>query len=485
MCQVPGRASRPTELTPVLHFNAAFTMPAEGGDVDNLGVIKKNRLAFWLACAAALAIVGVSEYSYRQAGKSLDELGVMGQARTSIQHLERGLLDAETGQRGYLLTSRKEYLEPYGNALKKIEEIFHFLGQHFGDDPEAKKLLENLHALTDSKLSELELTIRMHDEGRTEAAREMLLSGIGREQMKDTLALSEELLQHQSLRVAEGRKNVYNTLLISRFSLIFLSAIGVLAIFMYLRQNSSFLQQQLEQHQRVQSERDRLEIEVTRRTETLTQLTHHLQTAREDERRRVARDLHDELGALLTSAKLDAAHLKSRLTEATPGTLEGLTHLVDTLNHCVALKRRIIEGLQPSSLVHLGLVATLEILAREFAEQTGIKMHCELEPVGLEATAELVIYRAVQESITNVAKYAHARNVWISLGAKDGNAHLTVRDDGVGFDPEMRPGSAHGLTGMRFRVEAEGGSLAVVTALGQGTQIQATLPESAPTPCAI
>jgi len=447
--------------------------------MDNLGIVRKNHLVFWLVCVTALAIVFVSEYSYRKAVKNLDELETKSLARTSIQRFERGLLEAEAGERGYLLTTRHEYLEPYGEAVRTIGERLHYLDQHFAEDLEAKELLGKLHALTDSKLSELNLTTRLHDEGKTEAAREMLLSGIGREQMTDTLALSADLLQHESSRVSEDRKNIYNMLLISRIGLASLCIIGVLAIFMYLRQNSSLLQQQLKQHGLALSERDRLEIEVTRRTAALTQLTHHLQTTLEDERSRIARDLHDELGALLTSAKLDVARVKSRLIETAPATVGLLTHLVDTLNSCVALKSRIIKGLQPSSLSHLGLVATLDILAREFADQTGIEVHCELEPVGLEATAGLVIYRAVQESLTNITKYAHARNVWITLRSQDGYAHLSVRDDGAGFDTTMRPGSAHGLTGMRFRVEAEGGSLAVVAAPGQGTQIGVTLPKLA------
>jgi signal transduction histidine kinase len=455
----------------IVHFERRLT-------IDKFAIFKNTRLAFWLACVAALAIVFVSEYSYSKAVQSLDELGTMGQARISIQHLERGLLDAESGQRGYLLTGRKEYLDPYEKAARAIKEVLQHLDQHFKDVPEAKKLLGKLHKLSESKLSELALTIHLYDEGNAGAATEMLLSGIGREQMIDTLVVSNELLRHESARVAEGRKNVYDTLLISRIGLASLCALGMLAILKYLRQSSTLLQQQLEQQGLVQSERDRLEIEVTRRTAILTELTQHLQTAREDERKRLARDLHDELGALLTSAKLDVARIKPRLIGAEPAALGLLTHLIETLNNCVALKRRIIEGLQPSSLSHLGLVATLDILAREFAEQSGVEVHCELAPVKLESTAELVIYRVVQEAVTNIAKYAHAYNVWITLGARDGHVHLSVRDDGIGFDTAASPSSAHGLTGMRFRVEADGGSLAIESTLGEGASIRVTLPES-------
>ncbi|WP_296444054.1 CHASE3 domain-containing protein [Rhodoferax sp. UBA5149] len=287
--------------------------------MDYLSIVKKNRIAFWLACAAALVIVFVSEYAYRKVVKNFDELGTMGQARTSIQRLERGLLDAETGQRGYFLTGRKEYLDPYEKAVTTIEEVLHYLDRHFEDAPEAKTLLGKLQASTESKLSELAFTIRLHDQGKAGAAMEMVLSGVGREQMIDTLALSDDLLRQESFRVAERRKTVYRTLLTSRIVLASLCALGILAIFMYLRQNSTLLLQQWEQQGLVQSERDRLEIEVRRRTASLTELTHHLLTAREDERRRIARDLHDEMGALLTSAKLDVDRVKSRLVAAAPG----------------------------------------------------------------------------------------------------------------------------------------------------------------------
>ena len=260
--------------------------------------------------------------------------------------------------------------------------------------------------------------------------------------------------------------------------MLFRSACSLLALVMYLRQTSALQRQQEEQQHLVQAERDRLEIEVARRTAQLTELTRHLQTAREDERARLARDLHDELGALLTSAKLDAARIRSRLAGSAPEAQERLAHLVETLNSGIALKRRIIEDLRPSALSNLGLLATLEILAREFAEQSGIAVHCAFAPVTLEADAELVVYRLVQEAITNITKYARARQVWLGVAAHDGHVEVSVRDDGVGFDTGVQPNSAHGLVGMRYRVEAEGGTMAVVSAPGSGTEIRVSLPQS-------
>ncbi|MBC7992859.1 MAG: sensor histidine kinase, partial [Rhizobacter sp.] len=187
-------------------------------------------------------------------------------------------------------------------------------------------------------------------------------------------------------------------------------------------------------------------------------------------------------GALLTSAKLDAARIRSRLAGTAPEALERLAHLVDTLNSSIALGRRIIEDLRPSTLSNLGLVATLEILARDFGSNSGIKAQCDLQPVRLQPDAELVVYRLVQESITNIIKYANAKNVWISLLQKGDRIEITVRDDGVGFDASVQPRSAYGLVGMRYRVEAEGGRFHLTSAPGQGTQIRVSLPESAVMP---
>jgi signal transduction histidine kinase len=244
-------------------------------------------------------------------------------------------------------------------------------------------------------------------------------------------------LEELRATATDGQANIHRTLLFNRLGVALLSAASLAALFLYLRQSLA-LEEQLahekqERQRIVQLERERLEVEVARRTEQLVKLTNHIETAREEERARLARDLHDEMGALLTSAKLDAARIKPRIVGIAPEALERLAHLVDTLNRGIALKRNIIENLRPSSLSHLGLAVTLEILAREFAEHSGVDVHCTLAPVRLGEAAELVVYRVVQEAITNVSKYAHASQLWLNLSATGGQAEVTVRDDGVGF----------------------------------------------------
>jgi signal transduction histidine kinase len=438
--------------------------------------VRRNPIVFALACVAAIAMVIISEGSHWRSIRTLDRLGMMAGASSNVQGLQQSLLDAETAQRGYLLSGRAEQLQPYRQALQDIEGNFGFLDRYYGGEPESAAVLDKLHTLTAAKLAELAASIEKRQAGPEGLGGEIVLTDIDRVQMNAIRTLAAELLQHEEQRVEAGRGDLQRTLMISRVGVAALSAISLLALTLYLQQNAALKAQQLALKQTVQAERDRLDAEVKRRTAQLTELTHHLQTAREDERQRLARNLHDELGALLTSAKLDAARIRSRLAGSAPEALERLAHLVETLNQSIALGRSIIEDLRPSTLGNLGLVVTLEILAREFAESSGVDVACTLAPVTLDANAELMVYRLVQEALTNIGKYAKARHVAIELGSQDGQVTVSVRDDGVGFDPTRPATSAYGLVGMRFRVEAEGGTLTVVSAPGQGTQLQVRLP---------
>ena len=443
-----------------------------------LSRFRRNAVAFPLAALAALAMLAISEASYQDATASLDKLGDRGIARTKLNDLVKALLDAETGQRGYLLTDRREYLKPYTQAQVESRKLLAWLSQYYGKDPQTSAVMSDIVKETESKLSELATTIDLHDRGVENAWRDLLLSDIGREKMERVRTLGEQLINYESEQVAAGRKGVYQTLMLNRIGVSAMAALSLLALFMYLRQTATLDRAMTDESRRIASERDRLETEVTGRTAELKQLAQHLQTVREDERFRLARELHDELGALLTAAKLDVARLKSRLGPALgPDAVERLVHLNETLNGGIALKRRIIEDLRPSSLSNLGLVAALEILIREFAARSEIEAHDHLEAVGLSPSAQLTVYRLVQEALTNVVKYARASEVEVTLEVVDErSARISVRDNGVGFDASVPRSPTHGLVGMRYRVEAEGGVMSLASSPGNGTLIEATLP---------
>ena len=438
--------------------------------------LRRSAFAFPLVAAVGLAMLLISESSYWRASESMNELGRLGNARTAIQTLHRNMVDAEAGQRGFLLSGKAEYLEPYRNASEEIRDTLKALHEHFAGQPAKAEIVKQLDNLVQAKMSEMEVTIGLAEEGKQSQWRDMFGSGIGREQMDQIRSVSAQLLADETNKSTVSRKDVYDTLMLNRIGIGAMTALSLLALFMYLRQTAALDTQREEQARAIQAQRDELEREVARRTSQLAELARHLQNAREDERNRLARELHDELGALLTAAKLDAARLKSRIANVAPEAVERLNHLGETLNSGIALKRRIIEDLRPSALSNLGLVAALDILTREFSERTGIEVDKHLDAVPLSPAADLTVYRLVQEALTNITKYAKARRVTVELGSHGNEVRVVVGDDGVGFDPSVSQPSSHGLFGMGYRVEAVGGRLLIDAAPGRGTRVSAVLP---------
>ncbi len=447
---------------------------------DSMRRARRGVAAFAFAALAATAMLLISENAYWRASTALDQLGAMGQARTSLQDLHRLVLDAETGQRGYLLTGRSQYLEPFRGAQQQVQATLVELRGYFAAQPDKAAPMNELDTLVQAKMSELDTTLRLYDEGREESWRAVLASDIGREQMDSFRAVSRALLADETQRVAAERQGVYDVLLLSRFGTAALAVLGLLAFFLYIRQTRALDAQREALRHATLAERDRLEAEVARRTAQLRELAQHLQTAREDERSRLARELHDELGALLTAAKLDAARLRSRIANTGPEALDRLAHLGAMLDSGIALKRRIIEDLRPSTLANLGLLPALDILAREHAAANAVPVHTDFVDAALGPAAELTVYRLVQEALTNASKYAHPSSIDVRLAAADARVHVHVEDDGSGFDPASVRASAHGLAGMRYRVEALGGQLIIDSAPGHGTRIHAVLPAPAP-----
>jgi signal transduction histidine kinase len=444
-----------------------------------LAELRRSTFAFPLAVAVALGLLLISEVSYRDSMQSVEQLRVKNVGRVATYRLLDAIVEAEGAQRGFLLTGNPEYLRPYQDAAGRLELQIHVLEEHYRSNAvQQSNLVELLNTLA-AKLSELQTTIDVFVQGREAAARDLVAAGIGREQMEAIRVAADKLILTETASIDAERSEIRRTLGLNRIGVGAVTALTLLAFFMYLQQSAALDAERRQQQRALQAERDSLDAQVRARTAELTDLAQHLQTAREDERSRLARELHDELGALLTAAKLDLARLKSRLRDVSPEAAERITHLNDALNSGIALKRRIIEDLRPSTLNNLGLKASLDILAREFAERSGLAVQAEIGAVKLSASCELTAYRMVQEALTNVAKYAQAAQVNVLLQARPAGALLRVQDDGVGFEPARQRSSAHGLLGMRYRVEAEGGRLQIVSAPGEGTCIEAVLPSPA------
>lgn len=444
--------------------------------VTNLG---RKTWAMPLGVFVALLMILISELAYFGAVSQMDRLDTLGRARMELLRLMARVTDAESGQRGYLITRRPEYLDPYRFAAEDASQGLDALERMYAqvNAPDAQRRSKEIATAVSAKLSELQEVLKLYEGGRESAGRELMMTDIGRDQMEQIRRRSAELLADENRRIALGTGQVYDTLMLSRIGVAGMTLLSLIVFMLFVRKSRALDEQRFEQAQEVRAERDRLEVEVARRTAELTQLARHLQTAREDERARLARDLHDELGALLTAAKLDVARLRPKLQAEAPDLMQRLNHLTETLNSGIALKRRIIEDLRPSTLDQLGLVPALEILCRESSERLGVPIRVTLDPaVELPPSAQLTAFRLVQEALTNMAKYAQATEVSVSLEREYAQAMVTVTDNGQGFDPERLALGSHGLLGMRFRVEAERGQLRLRSAPGQGTEVRAWLP---------
>jgi signal transduction histidine kinase len=443
-------------------------------------------LSLLLAAIAALILVSINETGFVESSRALDDIAATTRTRSDLNRLLQLVLDAETGSRGYLLTGDPRYLEPYNAAVAEIGQQLESLRSAYPAASDDAKTLNELSRDVQRKLAEMDLSVRMRKQGNEDAWKFILSTDVGKEHMDAIRLEAGKLIEEASHRVAVSQGKVRDSLQLSRIGIAGVTLIALIAFWLYLRQTTALKEAGERQQEVLQAERDLLERQVRERTASLAELATHLQNVREEERGHLARELHDELGALLTAAKLDVARLKSRLgPQAAPEIAQRLQHLTEALNSGIALKRRIIEDLRPSSLSNLGLSASLEILAREFSERSGAEVTTSLEAVQLDEARQLTVYRLVQESLTNVGKYAEARQIEVTLRNYGGQVEIEIRDDGRGFDPARIKASTHGLAGMRHRVEAAGGRLAVASTPGKGTRISAVLPASPPAPAAL
>ena len=219
----------------------------------------------------------------------------------------------------------------------------------------------------------------------------------------------------------------------------------------------------------------------------LRDLSAYLETVREEERTRIARDIHDELGSLLVALKMDVEWIGKRVTDRPPlvDKCAGMGRLIATAVDNVG---RIITDLRPSILDHQGVWAALEWLALEFVETTelahDLKVHVAADvqaPAGVQGERwAIAVFRIFQEMLSNVARHAQARAVSIQLYVDSPPGpvlHITVRDDGVGAEPAaLNHPQSYGVMGMRERAGHFGGTLQIESVPGSGTWVRLTMP---------
>jgi len=210
----------------------------------------------------------------------------------------------------------------------------------------------------------------------------------------------------------------------------------------------------------------------------LQELTEFLQTVREEERTRIAREIHDELGQALTALRIDLAWLRTKCSGDDPRVADKLSSSFQLVVKTLDAVRRISEDLRPGMLDHLGLAAAIQDHAAKFSERTGIPCELSLNREEFEIGDKMAtaVFRLVQEALTNVARHAAAGKVAVRIADNGEIMRLTVQDDGCGLAPPAGK-KTFGLLGMRERVKMLGGHFEMESTPGQGTRIEAWFPK--------
>ena len=224
---------------------------------------------------------------------------------------------------------------------------------------------------------------------------------------------------------------------------------------------------------------------LARSKEELRQLASAAISAREQEQRRIARELHDELAQSMSALKMDVALIRASASNADGVLAKRLDRMEVQIDATIAAMRRIAADLRPLVLDDLGLAAALASLVKEFGRQN--KIHCELalpdHDLDLPVAHASAVYRIVQESLTNIGKHARASRVEVTVTVDDEKVDVNVSDDGVGFATDApRKSDSYGLLGVRERAFLLGGEARVTSAPGRGTRVEVRLPSIATIP---
>lgn len=422
------------------------------------------------AFIATLFIVAESGYKrIHEAGKIISAAE---ERQALMSRYLRLVLDAESAQRGFLLTEDPRYLRAFDPAVRALDPLLDRIVVELetsGLRDDARKA-QNLRALAGKKVGEMQTALRLYGEVDRAAALQLIGTDIGKRSMAELRNELRELYDGEATRLADARTSSARDLQTSRVLLgaaSFLSLLLVVLVGALLARDirrRDLLSEQLNARNR---ELDRT---VQQRTAMLFHLSSSLQKVAEREKAALARELHDELGGILVSTKIDVSWLRKRVDDGSEDGKLRWERVLHSMDEGLALKRRVIESLRPTLLDNVGLTAALRWLVDETLRRQGIaceEQYPESMPE-LSADARIAVFRAIQECLMNIAKHAQAKSVLLRVAASDDEMSVIVRDDGVGIDEgRIETPQSHGLLGMRHRIESLGGTLRI-RSLGRG-----------------
>jgi two-component system, NarL family, sensor histidine kinase UhpB len=221
------------------------------------------------------------------------------------------------------------------------------------------------------------------------------------------------------------------------------------------------------------------ELEVRRAQQQLQELSSHIQDAKEQERLRIAREIHDEIGSLLTAIKIDLSWLAHRLPKENQLLTDKATTIEALVNKAISSASNLAQSLRPGFLDYFGIIAAIEIEAQEFSKRSGVS--CTIiksqEIIELPETHTISLFRIFQETLNNILKHAQAKTAQIEIVKGEDHLELIISDDGIGFSDDARnKPRSFGLRGIHERVEHLGGTVKIASSLDKGTQIAIFIP---------
>lgn len=401
-----------------------------------------------------------------------------------VQYLNVLVMDAESSLRGYFLSGSEVYLGPLHTATRQIDEQFDELGTLVADSPTQRKNLAQLRTLVQRKLDNMKQTLEVYQKGGLNDIVAIAATSDSKFLLDEIRFQVVIMVQEQTELLAARRAAFYQEYRNAVISGIGINVLAILVLALFYRLIRRGYFERVASARALQNANENLESMVVVRTEQLSVLSRHLISVSEEEKARLARELHDELGANLTAINIDLNAVADQLRARAPALAAMLDRARGTLVNTVELKRRIVENLRPSMLDNLGLATALQSYCGDFGRVTGLDCDAlidgEVDSAG--PMHAIAVFRIVQESLNNIAKYARASQVTVHLAREGEHLALEITDDGIGIDPDAvsKPRS-HGLLGMRERALLLGGTLTVRRGVNQrGTCVEAQIPLGGP-----
>jgi signal transduction histidine kinase len=448
------------------------------------GLVRLPRSIWVPIIAMSIIAIGgffFNEWSVRRIQSSAATLASLTSAHRDLAEFQTHVVDAEAGQRRYLLSNDSQALVRYEESLVLLTVVGERLRLFAADDPELLPKVQKLEALRAQEIAHLRATLVLAQQNRSADAAEMVRTTSGAGLMDDFRFAANGLRSVLEVRVANRLAETARNAQLTRVAFATLTLLLLLLLFLAVRLLVTDYWRQESARREQTDERQRLEHLVAERTSELSNLTAHLQTAAEKDKATLARDLHDEFGGLLTAAKMDLAWLQGRASAKEPEANAKLVGLASLLDEAMDVKRRVVENLRPALLDHFGLPTALQSYFEDTCRKAGIKFTARVPDDFAQLSQDLAIalFRVGQESLTNVLKHAKAENVELTLMMDDSSYRIQISDDGVGIPPERLDGTrSHGLVGMRHRIENLGGRFTISTNAPHGTRIAVVVPRS-------